>query len=413
MEAPIPGKSAIGIEVPNKTATTVYLRELIETPDFQTSKSKTTICVGKDVAGAPVFSDIAKMPHLLVAGATGMGKSVCMNSFMMSMLYKAKPDEVRFIMIDPKQVEFMKYNGIPHLLVPVVDNAKQAAGSLMWAVEEMTRRYGLIKNLFVSNIEEYNEKVKNNPELGEFLPRIVIVIDEFADLMLEVKDPVENLVLNLAQKARAAGIHLIVGTQRPDVNVITGTIKANIPSRISCKVASHNDSRTILECAGAEKLLDRGDMLFSFAGAIKPIRVQGAFVSSGELEEILNFIKSQYDGDSYDEEVLNEINRAASKCGKKAGMDDDDDDNEKSQGGSGKGPLDDPQFLDAVDVALSQGQISTALLQRRLSIGFGKAARFIDYMEDMGLVSEKNGAKPRNVLLTREEWLAKYDRVSL
>ena len=413
MEAPIPGKSAIGIEVPNKTATTVYLRELIETPDFQTSRSKTTICVGKDVAGAPVFSDIAKMPHLLVAGATGMGKSVCMNSFMMSMLYKAKPDEVRFIMIDPKQVEFMKYNGIPHLLVPVVDNAKQAAGSLMWAVEEMTRRYGLIKNLFVSNIEEYNEKVKNNPELGEFLPRIVIVIDEFADLMLEVKDPVEKLVLKLAQKARAAGIHLIVGTQRPDVNVITGTIKANIPSRISCKVASHNDSRTILECAGAEKLLDRGDMLFSFAGAIKPIRVQGAFVSSGELEEILNFIKSQYDGDSYDEEVLNEINRAASKCGKKAGMDDDDDDNEKSQGGSGKGPLDDPQFLDAVDVALSQGQISTALLQRRLSIGFGKAARFIDYMEDMGLVSEKNGAKPRNVLLTREEWLAKYDRVSL
>ena len=413
MEAPIPGKSAIGIEVPNKTSTTVYLRELIETPDFQNSESKTTICVGKDVAGAPVFSDIAKMPHLLVAGATGMGKSVCMNSFMISMLYKAKPDEVKFIMIDPKQVEFMKYNGIPHLLVPVVDNAKQAAGSLMWAVEEMNRRYGLIKNLMVTNIGEYNDKVKRDPSLGEFLPRIVIVIDEFADLMLEVKDPVEKLVLKLAQKARAAGIHLVIGTQRPDVSVITGTIKANIPSRISCKVASNTDSRTILECVGAEQLLDKGDMLFSFAGAIKPIRVQGAFVSSSELEEILNFIKDQFDGNAYDDEVLNEINRAASKCGKKSGSSDDDEGEADRGNGSGKGPLDDPQFLDAVDVALGQGQISTALLQRRLSIGFGKAARFIDYMEDMGLVSEKNGAKPRNVLLTREEWLAKVDRVSI
>lgn len=413
MEAPIPGKSAIGIEVPNKTSTTVYLRELIETPDFQNSESKTTICVGKDVAGAPVFSDIAKMPHLLVAGATGMGKSVCMNSFMISMLYKAKPDEVKFIMIDPKQVEFMKYNGIPHLLVPVVDNAKQAAGSLMWAVEEMNRRYGLIKNLFVTNIAEYNDKVARDPSLGEFLPRIVIVIDEFADLMLEVKDPVEKLVLKLAQKARAAGIHLVIGTQRPDVSVITGTIKANIPSRISCKVASNTDSRTILECVGAEQLLDKGDMLFSFAGALKPIRVQGAFVSSSELEEILNFIKDQFDGNAYDEEVLSEINRAASKCGKKSGSSDDDE-GDSDRGASGnKGPLDDPQFLEAVDVALSQGQISTALLQRRLSIGFGKAARFIDYMEDMGLVSEKNGAKPRSVLLSREEWLAKFDRVSL
>ena len=411
MEAPIPGKSAIGVEIPNSTSNIVYLRDLVETTDFQNNPSKTAICIGKDVAGAPVFGDIAKMPHLLVAGATGMGKSVCINSFMISLLYKAKPDEVKFIMIDPKKVEFKRYNGIPHLLVPVVAESKQAAGSLMWAVGEMERRYGLIESLYVSNIDMYNAKVKENPSLGEFLPRIVIVIDEFADLMLQVKDPVEKLVMSLAQKARAAGIHLIIGTQRPAVSVITGTIKANIPSRISCKVASYTDSRTVLECAGAEKLLDKGDMLFASPGAIKPIRVQGAFVSDGELERILNYVKEQAGGANYDNSVLDEINKAAQKCAKKSGDLDDDDDGDHDDY-AGEGYLNNKQFLDSVEIAVNQGQISTSLLQRKISIGFGKAAKFIDIMEDMGIVGEKNGTKPRQVLITKEEWREKLARTT-
>ncbi len=409
MEAPIPGKSAIGVEIPNDTSNTVYLKDLVNTAEFQNKKSKTAICIGKDVAGSPVFGDVAEMPHLLVAGATGMGKSVCMNAFMISLLYKATPEDVRFIMIDPKKVEFKKYNGIPHLLIPVVTENKQAAGALMWAVGEMERRYELIENLSVSNIDGYNKKVTDDPTLGEYLPRIIIVIDEFADLMLSVKDPVEKLVQSIAQKARAAGIHLIIGTQRPSVQIITGTIKANIPSRISCKVASFNDSRTILETSGAEKLLSKGDMLFQFAGAIKPIRVQGAFVSDGELDDVLSFVKSQSTGDNYNDDVLNEINKAAQKCSKKSG-DSGDDGEERHSSGHGRGPLEDPEFLEAVDIALSQGQISTALLQRKLSIGFGKAARFIDTMEDIGLVSAKNGAKPRNVLLSRDEWIETYNR---
>ncbi len=410
MEAPIPGKSAIGVEIPNNTSNIVYLRDLVETTDFQNNPSKTAICIGKDVAGAPVFGDIAKMPHLLVAGATGMGKSVCINSFMISLLYKAKPDEVKFIMIDPKKVEFKRYNGIPHLLVPVVAESKQAAGSLMWAVGEMERRYGLIESLYVSNIDMYNAKVKENPSLGQFLPRIVIVIDEFADLMLQVKDPVEKLVMSLAQKARAAGIHLVIGTQRPAVSVITGTIKANIPSRISCKVASYTDSRTVLECAGAEKLLDKGDMLFASPGAIKPIRVQGAFVSDGELEKILTYVKEQAGGANYDNSVLDEINKAAQKCAKKSGDSDDDDGDHDEY--AGEGYLNNKQFIDAVDIAVSQGQISTSLLQRKISIGFGKAAKFIDIMEDMGIVGEKNGTKPRQVLITKEEWREKLARTT-
>ncbi len=411
MEAPIPGKSAIGVEIPNRHARTVRLRDLIESEEFVSQKSKTAVCIGKDVAGYPVFGDIAKMPHLLIAGATGMGKSVCINALMISMLYKAKPDELKFIMIDPKQVEFTMYNGIPHLLVPVVSDAKQAAGALMWAVEQMEKRYELIKNLLVRNIDAYNQKVTDDPSLGEVMPRIVIVIDEFADLMLQVRDPVENLVMSIAQKARAAGIHLIVGTQRPSVNVITGTIKANIPSRMSCKVASQVDSRTVLETAGAEKLLNRGDMLFSFAGAIKPIRVQGAFVSDSEVEAIMNHIKSFSDGNSYDSTVMEEIERAAQKCSKKGaggGADSDDDDGE-----SGEGYLNDRQFLDAVEVAVNSGKISTSLLQRKLSIGYGKAAKFIDVMEDMGIVGESNGSRPRDVLISPDEWREKLSRTMI
>ena len=411
MEAPIPGKSAVGIEIPNKKSSIVRLRDLLETADFENNKSKTVVCIGRDVAGQPVFGDLAKMPHLLIAGATGMGKSVCINSLLISVLYKARPDEVKLIMIDPKQVEFTMYNGIPHLLVPVVSDAKQAAGALMWAVEEMERRYNLLNPLCVRNVEAYNEKVTADPSLGEPLPKIIIVIDEFADLMLQVKDPVESLVTRIAQKARAAGIHLVIGTQRPSVNVITGVIKANVPSRISCKVMSNVDSKTVLDSAGAEKLLDKGDALYAPAGSPKPHRLQCAFVADGEVEAIMNYLKQYSDGDSYDSTVMEDIKRAADKCNKKGGGGDRDDYDDA--GGSGEGYLNDRQFLDAVEVAVNSRKISTSLIQRKLSIGYGKAAKFIDIMEEMGIVGEANGQRPREVLLTPDEWREKLARASL
>ena len=411
MEAPIPGKSAVGIEIPNKKSSIVRLRDLLETPDFESSKSKTFVCIGRDVAGQPVFGDLAKMPHLLIAGATGMGKSVCINSLLISVLYKARPDEVKLIMIDPKQVEFTMYNGIPHLLVPVVSDAKQAAGALMWAVEEMERRYNLLNALYVRSVDAYNDKVTADPSLGEFLPKIIIVIDEFADLMLQVKDPVEQLVTRIAQKARAAGIHLVIGTQRPSVNVITGVIKANVPSRISCKVMSNVDSKTVLDSAGAEKLLDKGDSLYAPAGSPKPHRLQCAFVADGEVENIMKYLQQFSDGNSYDSTVMEDIERAAAKCSKKGGGSDRDDSD--SDSGSGEGYLNDRQFLDAVEVAVNTRKISTSLIQRKLSIGYGKAAKFIDIMEDMGIVGEANGQRPREVLLTPDEWREKLARATL
>ncbi len=411
MEAPIPGKSAIGFEIPNRKPSTVRLRSLLETEEFIGSKSKTTVCIGKDVAGCPVFGDIAKMPHVLIAGATGMGKSVCINSILISMLYKARPDEVKFIMIDPKKVEFTMYNGIPHLLIPVVTDPKQAAGALMWAVEQMEKRYEMIEKMRVRNIEMYNEKIAKDPSLGEPMSKIIVVIDELNDLMLQVRDPVEGLIMSIAQKARAAGIHLIIGTQRPSVDVITGVIKANIPSRISCKVMSNTDSRTILDQKGAEDLLDKGDMLFFPAGKPKPARVQGAFVSDGEVEEIMEFLKNQGgDGENYDSEVMEEIQRNAQRCNKKSSDDFDDDGSDDEDGA---GYLNDQKFLDAVNVAVTTGKISTSLLQRKLSIGYGKAAKYVDIMEDMGIVSESNGQKAREVLITKDEWHEKLARISL
>ena len=410
MEAPIPGKSAIGFEIPNKCPKNVRLRELLECEDFTTAKSKTYVGIGKDVAGNPVFGDIAKYPHALICGATGMGKSVCINSIMVSMLYKARPDEVKFIMIDPKKVEFRMYSGIPHLLIPVITEAKQAAGALMWAVEEMERRYELIEKNNVRNIEAYNEKVIFDNSLGEPLPKIVIVIDELADLMMQVRDPVEDLVMRIAQKARAAGIHLIIGTQRPSVQVITGAIKANIPSRISCKVTSQVDSRTIFDMGGAEKLLNRGDMLYWPVDKTKALRVQGAFVSDSEVEHIMEFLKSQVTDSAYDEEVFAEINKAAQKCGNKksGGVSADDIDD----GGEECGYYSDQQFLDAVELAIRSKKVSTSLLQRKLSIGYGKAAKYIDAMEEIGIVSEPNGQKPRDVLLSMDEWHEKLSRVN-
>ncbi len=410
MDAPIPGKSAIGFEIPNKHPATVRLRELLECEEFINAKSTTFVAIGKDVAGSPVFGDIAKFPHALVAGATGMGKSVCINSIMISILYKARPDEVKFIMIDPKKVEFKMYSGIPHLLIPVITEAKQAAGALMWAVEEMERRYEFIENLNIRNIEAYNERCAENPKFGKPMPKIVIVIDELNDLMMQVRDPVEDLIMRIAQKARAAGIHLIIGTQRPDVKVITGTIKANINTRISCKVTSVVDSRTILEMAGAEKLLNKGDMLFKPVDKTKPVRVQGAFVSDGEVEAIMNFLKEGASAATYDEEIFAEINKAAQKCGnKKSGgaMDDGQDEDEQC------GYYSDQQFLDAVELAIRSGKISTSLLQRKLSIGYGKAAKYIDAMQEIGVVSEPNGQKPRDALITLDEWYEKLSRVSL
>ena len=400
MEAPIPGKAAIGIEIPNKNPQTVYLRDLLETEEFQNSTSSTMACIGKDVTGNPVLGDIAKMPHMLVAGATGMGKSVCINSILISMLYKARPEELKFIMIDPKMVEFNGYNGIPHLLIPVIIDVKQAAGALMWAVEQMDKRFEILKEYSVKNLDGYNEKVKANPALGEPMPKIVIVIDELNDLMLQARKPVEDLIMRIAQKARAAGIHLIIGTQRPSVDVITGVIKANIPSRLSCKVASHTDSKTILEQAGAEKLLNNGDMLFFPVGKPKPTRVQGAFVSDSEVERIMNFLKAQNKGNAYDEQAIDEINRAAQKCSK--GGKDDSDSAEDSEAGAGY--FNDPQFLEAVSLAIKQGKIATSLIQRKIGVGYGKAAKFIDIMEEQGIVSEPNGQKPRDVLITADEW---------
>ena len=411
MEAPIPGKSAIGFEIPNKKPKNVRLRELLECDEFGAASSKTFVGIGKDVAGNPVFGDIAKYPHALICGATGMGKSVCINSILVSMLYKARPDEVKLIMIDPKKVEFRMYSGIPHLLIPVITESKQAAGALMWAVEEMERRYEVIEKNNIRNIEAYNEKVRANPSLGDPLPKIVIVIDELADLMMMVRDPVEDLIMRIAQKARAAGIHLIIGTQRPSVQVITGAIKANIPSRLSCKVTSQVDSRTIFDMGGAEKLLNRGDMLYWPVDRTKALRVQGAFVSDQEVEDVMEFLKSQVSEGVYDEEIFAEINKAAQKCGnKKSGgvsADDIDDDGEEC------GYYSDQQFLDAVELAIRSKKVSTSLLQRKLSIGYGKAAKYIDAMEEIGIVSEPKGQKPRDVLLSMDEWHEKLSRVDI
>ena len=394
IEAPIPGKAAVGIEVPNRTVSTVTLRELIENKAFTEAKSKLTVCLGKDVGGAPIVFDIAKMPHLLIAGATGMGKSVCINSIITSILYKATPDEVKLILIDPKKVEFNIYNGIPHLQIPVVSEPKKAAGALHWAVTEMERRYELIEEVGARKIEPYNEIAR---ERGmEVLPYTVIIIDELADLMMTAPDAVEDSICRLAQKARAAGMHIIIGTQRPSVDVITGLIKANIPSRIAFTVASQVDSRTIIDIAGAEKLIGRGDMLYYPVGLSKPMRAQGAFVSEDEVEKITAFVKQSVGETEYDSDILESIEREAQAIGqssKKGGGDALADD------GAG-----DAKLRDALEIATDLGKISTSLLQRKLSIGYGRAAKIIDIMEARGFVSAPDGQKPREVLITKTQF---------
>ncbi len=396
IEAPIPGKEAVGIEVPNRSTSTVYIRELLENDAFEGSKSRVTTGLGVDVAGNPIYLDIAKMPHLLIAGTTGSGKSVCINSLIISMLYKARPDEVKFILIDPKKVELNVYNGIPHLLVPVVSDPKKAAGSLHWAVTEMERRYELIEGAGVRNIKGYNDSIANDPD-AEKLPQIVIIIDELADLMMTAKDDVEEAICRIAQKARAAGMHLIIGTQRPSVDVITGLIKANVPSRIAFTTVSQIDSRTIIDVAGAEKLIGRGDMLFSPVGCIKPMRVQGSFVSDDEVEAVTSFIKNNYGTREYDQSVIESIEREAQLCGNKKSTVLGDGDEEANDG--------DPMLRPAIQLAVESGKISTSLIQRRLQLGYGRAAKLIDTMEQMGIVSAPQGQKPRDVLISKEEYM--------
>ena len=391
IEAPIPNKAAVGIEVPNKSSDVVGVRGIFEAPVFTGAKSKLTAALGRDIGGNAIVTDIAKMPHGLIAGATGSGKSVCINSIIMSILYKATPDEVKLLMIDPKVVELGIYNGIPHLLVPVVTDPRKASGALGWAVSEMEKRYKMFADRGVRNIEGYNNFVEtlNDPEITK-MPHIVIIIDELADLMMTAPNEVEDSINRIAAKARAAGMHLIVATQRPSVDVVTGVIKANIPTRIAFAVSSQVDSRTILDTAGAEKLLGRGDMLFRFAGAPKPNRIQGCFVSDKEVEAVVDFIKNGKIAE-YDDNVMVEIERqAAVEKKQKSGLPED-------------GPDEDPMLSEAIKVVVENGMASTSLLQRKLKLGYARAARIVDMMEERGVVGPYEGAKPRKVLITPEQ----------
>ena len=400
---PIPGKVAVGIEVPNRCRATVFLRNLIDTDQFRNAKSKVACALGVNIAGEPVLLDIAKMPHLLIAGATGMGKSVCINSLLVSLLYRAKPDEVKLILVDPKKVELNVYNKLPHLLVPVLNAPQKAAGALAWAVIEMERRFSLIEQYGVRNLAGYNAIVAQNIDGDmEYLPHIIIVIDELADLMMQAGDEVEDSICRLAAKARAAGMHMILGTQRPSVDVITGLIKANIPSRIAFTVASNADSRTIIDVAGAEKLIGRGDMLYAPVQEMKALRLQGAFVSDDEVERVVEFIKDQCEA-SFDSDIIDEIEEQAALCGEKKKKGGGFGSSSGSEGGSDDVELD-SKFFEAVELAVDEGKISTSLIQRKLSLGYGRAAKIIDEMEQRGIVSAPDGQKPRTVLISQQDY---------
>ena len=400
IEAPIPGKEAVGIEVPNKEVEIVYLRDVIGSKEYRDSASKLTFAIGKDIAGKNIIADIAKMPHLLIAGATGSGKSVCINTIIASILYKSGPEDVRMIMIDPKIVELGIYNGIPHLLVPVVTDPRKAAGALSWAVAEMEKRYASFSQYNVRDLKSYNAMAeRGGTREVERMPQIVIIIDELADLMMVASKEIEESVIRLAQKARAAGIHLIIATQRPSVDVITGLIKANIPSRIAFAVTSQVDSRTILDGGGAEKLLGRGDMLFHPIGMSKPMRVQGAFVSDSEIEALVEYIKNTFGIVEYSREIETSIENEANKkkngntasVGEDADFIDDCDSDESL-------------IREAADLAFEYNQISTSFLQRKLRLGYSRASRIVDLLEERGLISPADGSKPRKVILSREAW---------
>lgn len=392
----IPSKSAVGIEVPNTNKTMVGMRDIIESPEFTSSKSKLTVALGRDIQGSIQLCNLAKMPHLLVAGTTGSGKSVCLNTMLMSILYNATPDEVKFVMIDPKEVEFNTYNGIPHLLVPVVSDPRKAAGALGWAVVEMDKRYKLLSQNGVRNLQSYNELCKTRDDLNP-MPQIVIVIDEFADLMMVAGNEVEDSVCRIAQKARAAGMHLVIATQRPSADIFTGIIKSNIPSRIALMVSSQTNSQIILDQGGAEKLLGNGDMLYAPVGLPKPVRIQGAYVSDEEIRDVVEFIKNQNgEPTEYDEEVMSEIERQATETKKGKG----------AAPVAAEGDTDgDERLNEAIEVVIEAGLASTSLLQRKLKLGYARAARIIDEMHDRGIIGPFEGAKPRKVLITKQQWM--------
>ena len=430
IEAPIPGKAAVGIEIPNKAVSVVSIRELIDSEEFESSKSKLTCVLGRDIAGKIVTTDIAKLPHLLIAGTTGSGKSVCVNSLLISILYKANPDEVKLVLIDPKMVEFSKYKGIPHLLIPVVSDAKKAAGALAWAVNEMQQRYKIFSEYDCKDIEGYNKLIESNleymrdnppvydeekdeevqpvlevnglPVAKEKLPRIVIAIDELADLMMTAPGEVEDSIVRLAQLARAAGMHLVIATQRPTANVITGLIKANVPSRIALKVGSNMDSRIILDTGGAEKLIGRGDMLYMPVGAPNPIRVQGCFATEDEIGGVTRFIKKSYTA-QYNEEIEERIKRIAAE---------ELDGNGDNAPASVDGVELDSKMEDAIKYVIEAGQASTSMIQRRLKVGYARAGRMIDDMEQLGIVGPHQGSKPREVLMTYGEWLERANNLN-
>ncbi|WP_238915523.1 DNA translocase FtsK [Clostridium sp. YIM B02555] len=387
IEAPIPGKAAVGIEVPNGKQTPVFLREVLENDEFINSKKNLAFALGKDISGKCVVGDLCKMPHTLIAGATGSGKSVCINALIISLLYKYNPDEVKLLMVDPKVVELNVYNGIPHLLIPVVTDPKKAAAALNWAVNEMTNRYKLFADSGVRNMESYNE-LYNKGAIEQKLPYIVIIVDELADLMMVCPNDVEDYIGRLAQMARAAGMHLVIATQRPSVDVITGVIKANIPSRISFAVSSQIDSRTILDGSGAEKLLGKGDMLYYPVGESKPLRVQGCFISEEEVEQVVSFIKSEQGDINYEEDIIDHINNNSdSKTS---------DPNEKDEEV-------DELLSEVINVVVEYGQASTSFIQRKFRIGFNRASRIMDQLEERGIISEKDGSRPRQVLVSRQQ----------
>lgn len=383
MEAPIPGKAAIGIEVPNKKQSPVFLREVLDSKEFTNTSKNLAFALGKDITGKCIVGDLSKMPHMLIAGATGSGKSVCINTLIVSLLYKYSPEEVKLLMVDPKVVELSVYNGIPHLLIPVVTDPKKAAGALNWAVNEMNKRYNLFSQMKVKNIESYN-KLFEKGEIQEKLPYIVVIVDELADLMMACPNDVEDYICRLAQMARAAGMHLIIATQRPSVDVITGVIKANIPSRVSFAVSSGTDSRTILDQVGAEKLLGRGDMLYYPIGENKPVRVQGAFISEEEVENVVEFIKQPDEETDYSEDILNHINNEVTT--------------ESAITNEG-----DELLEEAIKIVVEYKQASTSFIQRKLRVGFNRASRIMDELEERGIISEKDGSKPRQVLIEKED----------
>ncbi len=403
IEAPIPGTNSVGIEVPNRTRSTIYLRELIESKVFSESKSKLTACLGAGIAGEPLVFDIAKMPHLLIAGTTGSGKSVCINCIVMSLLYKVTPDEVKFVMIDPKKVEFSIYKNIPHLMAPVVTTPKDAAGALQASVEEMERRFELFEQVGVRDLKGYNTATADDPDMPS-LPHIVIIIDELADLMMTARDEVETAICRIAQKARAAGMHLIIGTQRPSADVVTGLIKSNVPSRIAFAVKSQVDSRVILDHIGAESLTGRGDMLFVPIGSMRDTRVQGAFVDDKEVEKICEFIRATNGTAVYDEKFISKLKELAAQCGNKGRGSADLAPSSAEDGEK----VADQKYADAVRIAIEEKRISTSLLQRKLEIGYSRAAKLIDRMQAEGYVSPPDGSKPRTILITPEQYMERF-----